>query len=176
VLTPLDGDESTVLTESAELEAETELTSTGQSLPFIQRFNVRMIIGSIAAVVALISGVALMIERREAAAPVAVKPRPAISQAAVIAQPTGRVAIHAFPWANVTNIRDLNSGKDMAVELVTPAPVDLAPGRYEVTFSNPNFRKPITRTVDVAAGRDEMLSVQFTNPESASLPQFGGAR
>ena len=175
-VTPLDGDDSTVLTESADLEADTVLTTTGQSVPFIQRFNVRMVIGSIAAAVALVAGVALMFERRDAASPVTPKPRPVISQASVIAQPTGRVAIHAFPWANVTNIRDLNSGKDMAVELVTPAPIDLAPGRYEVTLSNPNFRKPITRTVDVAAGRDEMLSVQFTNAESASLPRFGAAR
>ncbi|HVS30781.1 MAG TPA: protein kinase [Thermoanaerobaculia bacterium] len=174
-VTPLDGDESTVLTESAELEAETVLTAAGP-VPVIQRFKVRMTIGAIAATVALVAGTALMLQRDEVPAPVVKKDRPAISQASIIAQPTGRLAIHAFPWANVTSIRDLNSGKSMEIELVTPAPVDLAPGRYEVTLSNPNFRKPITRTVDVAAGRDAMLNVQFTSAESAPLPVFGGQR
>ena len=87
------------------------------------------------------------------------------------------LGINAFPWANVTSIRNVDNGQQIELNapLVTPAPIDLAPGRYEVTFSNPNFEKPITRTVAVELGRDETLNVHFTDPERAKLPDFGGA-
>jgi hypothetical protein len=45
-----------------------------------------------------------------------------------------------------------------------------------VTLSNPSFKEPITRTVAVEVGRDETLNVQFSDPQRASLPDFGGAR
>jgi hypothetical protein len=61
-------------------------------------------------------------------------------------------------------------------DLVTPAPVDLAPGRYEVTLTNPKFAKPITREVIIASGGDATLTVHFTDPYSVSLPDFGGSR
>jgi hypothetical protein len=59
---------------------------------------------------------------------------------------------------------------------VTPAPIELAPGRYEVTVSHPDYPRSITRTVDVASGRDETLNVQFADPATASLPPFEGGR
>src|SRR5688572_4825199 len=38
----------------------------------------------------------------------------------------GRLGINAFPWANVTSIRNLDSGQNVAIaSLVTPTPVDL---------------------------------------------------
>jgi hypothetical protein len=59
---------------------------------------------------------------------------------------------------------------------MTPTPVDLPPGRYQVTLSNPQFSKPITRTVAIAAGQDETLNVTFRDPASATLPNFGVTR
>jgi hypothetical protein len=108
-----------------------------------------------------------------------------VAQASTVSVPTqeaasaqqGRLGINAFPWANVTSIRNLDSGQNVAIStLVTPAPVDLAPGRYEVTLSNPQFRQPITRTVAIAAGEDETLNVTFRDPASATLPDFGVTR
>ncbi|MBV8515873.1 MAG: protein kinase [Acidobacteria bacterium] len=100
----------------------------------------------------------------------------AVPSPAIAAAP-GHLGINAFPWANVTSIRNLDRNENVEVgALVTPAPVDLPPGRYEVTLSNPNFPAPITRTVNVAAGRDATLSVQFADPASAALPDFGAAR
>jgi hypothetical protein len=89
-----------------------------------------------------------------------------------------RLGINAFPWAEVTSIRNLDNGQsiDMPSKLLTPAPVDLAPGRYEVTLSNPNFPEPIKRTISVPAGGDELLNVHFSDPKRATLPDFGGAR
>jgi serine/threonine-protein kinase len=91
----------------------------------------------------------------------------------------GYLAINAFPWANVTRIRNLDLAQDIDIGpgLVTPAPpIDLAPGRYEVTLSNPNFERPITRNVTIVPGRDDTLNVQFADPAGASLPDFGGKR
>jgi serine/threonine protein kinase len=100
------------------------------------------------------------------------------SQEPVSSQP-GYLGINAFPWANVTSIRNLDNGQDVAIEssLVTPTPpVDLAPGRYEVTLMNPQFTKPITRTVAIAPGAEETLNVTFRDPASATVPDFGVTR
>ena len=81
-----------------------------------------------------------------------------VAQASTVSVPTpqatvptqqGRLGINAFPWANVTSIRNLDSGQnvDDRTEPRHAGAVDLAPGRYEVTLSNPQFRQPITRTV-----------------------------
>lgn len=84
------------------------------------------------------------------------------------------LAINAWPWANVTSIRNADNGQTIELQgpLVTPAPVDLAPGRYEVTLSNPAFPNAITRTVEVASGQDNALHVQFSDPK---MPDLGGA-
>ena len=58
--------------------------------------------------------------------------------------------------------------------LRTHARLDLAPGRYQVTLANPNFASPITRTVAVDAGAEQTITVHFSDPASAMLPDFGG--
>jgi serine/threonine-protein kinase len=109
----------------------------------------------------------------------------AVQQPSVAATPQpaapdtpGRLGINAFPWANVTSIRNLENGQnvDIGSTLVTPAPVDLAPGRYEITLANAQFNRSITRTVTIAAGADETLTVHFRDPASAVVPDFGGNR
>ncbi|HEX2120990.1 MAG TPA: hypothetical protein VHL59_05040, partial [Thermoanaerobaculia bacterium] len=114
---------------------------------------------------------AWMLTRDRAVAPPQTKPGSVPVAAA-------RLGINAFPWAEVTSIRNLDNGQsiDMPSKLLTPAPVDLPPGRYEVTFTNPNFAEPITRTISVPAGGEELLNVHFSDPERAKLPDFGGAR
>jgi serine/threonine-protein kinase len=174
---------STQLTDAGFSDALTVVTAIEAQLPRAQnrRRSALLAIGGIAATVALLSGGALFMQRKQnAALPPAAASRPVATTASMIvpAASTGRLAIHAFPWANVTEVRNIANGQTLAVDsaLQTPAPLDLAPGRYEVTLSNPNFRKPITRTVEVAAGREEMLTVQFANAETASLPPFGVSR
>jgi hypothetical protein len=62
---------------------------------------------------------------------------------------------------------------DIGANVVTPAPLDLAPGRYEVTLAHPDFPRPITRTVDVPSGGNVDLYVTFRDPANASVPNFG---
>jgi serine/threonine protein kinase len=104
------------------------------------------------------------------------KPAPAVATVPIVKP--GRLGINAFPWANVTSIKNLDSGQNVALAgaLITPTPVDLPPGRYEVTLANPQFETPITRTVALDAGEDETLNVTFRDPASADVPDFGVTR
>jgi hypothetical protein len=82
------------------------------------------------------------------------------------------VAINAFPWGEVTAIKNVASGKVESIQpTITPAPpIDLPPGTYEITLSNPAFRAPVTKVVDVRAGEDQVLNFQFVDPATVKLP------
>ena len=85
----------------------------------------------------------------------------------------GHIAINAFPWGEITSVRNVASGKLESIEkTVTPAPFELAPGKYEITLSNPAFGAPIVQVVDVRAGEEQLVNVQFADPQSAKLPVF----
>jgi serine/threonine-protein kinase len=85
----------------------------------------------------------------------------------------GHLAIDAFPWGEIASVKNVASGKMESIDkTVTPAPLDLAPGKYEITLTNPSFAAPIVRVVDVRAGEDQLVHVQFADPESAKLPAF----
>ncbi|MGZ5441700.1 MAG: serine/threonine protein kinase [Thermoanaerobaculia bacterium] len=118
-----------------------------------------------------------MLTRERPPAPGA-RPAPIpLTASVVLPVAQGRIAVNAFPWANVTSVRDADSGAtiDIGANVVTPAPLDLAPGRYEVTLANPNYPQPITRTVVVASGGNIDLHVTFSDPAAASVPDFGVA-
>jgi hypothetical protein len=129
---------------------------------------------ALALVVAItIAGATMLRNRAESvAAPVA--PRPV--QASVIAVAPGHLGINAYPWATVTSIRNLENGRSVMLKgpLITPAPIDLAPGRYEVTLSNPDFPQPIVKTIEVKAGQEQMLHVPFADASSITLPKLAG--
>jgi hypothetical protein len=97
--------------------------------------------------------------------------------ASVIPRAPGHLGINAFPWAEVRSVRAVDDGQDvdLANTLVTPAQLDLTPGRYEITLSNPSFAKPITRTITVGSGEEARLDVQFSNADTAALPDFGAS-
>jgi len=101
-----------------------------------------------------------------------------MSSAPPIPVAQGHLGINAFPWARVTSVRNLDNGQsvDIGTDLVTPAGLDLAPGRYEITLSNPDYPKAITRTVSLEAGAEAPLWVNFSDGASASVPDFGGGQ
>jgi hypothetical protein len=101
------------------------------------------------------------------------KPRTESQLPVPVAQ--GHLGINAYPWANVTSIRNLdnNSNVELSAPLVTPAPIDLAPGRYEITLTNPAFRHTVRQTVDVRANEDSVVTARFPEAQT-TLPRFEG--
>ena len=95
-------------------------------------------------------------------------PAPAPKPAAVA---RARLGINAFPWGEAT-IR--NTANNELVSIVTPAPVDLAPGTYEITLKNPKFPQPLRKTVSLRPGEEQAVNVSFVDPASVSLPRFDG--
>ncbi len=133
-------------------------------------------LGALVAVIAAITA-GVMVTRKPAPPPtnstVTVE-KPRVDTAATVPLAQGHLGINAFPWANVTSIRNLDNGStvDLQTPLVTPVPVDLAPGRYEVTLSNPAFRRALTQTVEVRANREASLTARFEDPGQAAVPRF----
>jgi serine/threonine-protein kinase len=132
--------------------------------------RMRWTAGALTAVVAAI--VAAMMTREPS--PVASVPQ--VDKASLIATTRGHVGINAYPWGEVTKIRNVDSGAMVKFDapLVTPAPLDLAPGKYEITLANPAFRDPITQTIDVRANEEANVIAQFSDPRRAKLPKLEG--
>lgn len=168
------GDAPTVATEAPVIERQLERVEVVEERR--KRSRVPLIA---AAMLVVIIGAAVTLMSRKEPAPVPA-PQPAVTksepQTDQVPIAAAHLGINAFPWAKVTSIRNLDNGQNIELRapMVTPAPIELAPGRYEVTLSNPNYASEITRTVAVEAGRDETLNVQFTDPRRAKLPDFGG--
>ena len=106
-------------------------------------------------------------------------PPPATAMAAApvpIPAASGHLGINAFPWGEVTRIRNLTTGKIIALRspLVTPVPLDLPAGRYEITLENPAFDAPIIKNVLVKPGEEQTITAEFTDANSAPLPRFEG--
>ena len=150
-------------------EKRLDRVTIGAAQPTVDRPKSRAPLLAIAAGLVLVLAIAAWLlwpkprpERREPEVPVA----------------AAHLSINAFPWAEVKGIRNVDNGQDvqLAAPLVTPVPIDLAPGRYEVTLSNPNFSAPITKVVSVTAGAEQTLNVQFTDPANVALPDFGGGK
>jgi serine/threonine protein kinase len=124
--------------------------------------------------VAMTSGAAMWMRHQSDATPAGL---PAVaSQSIVAAAAQGHVGINAYPWGEVTSIKNLETGEpvELKTTLVTPAPIDLPPGRYEITLSNPQFRRPQVGQVEVKAGVDEQIDIHFSDPSRAELPRFEG--
>ncbi len=135
------------------------------------RSRMRMAAVASGVVVALIVASAL-ISRSEPESsgpgPVAAKPVAAVK---------GSVGVNAFPWAEV-EIVDLGNGTKVETggRLITPAWIDLPPGRYELTLRNPRVAKAETREVQIKPSSREMVMVQLMSPARAAYPDFGGGK
>jgi serine/threonine-protein kinase len=99
--------------------------------------------------------------------------KPVVPVTASMVTSPGRVAINAFPWGEVTAIKNVTNGNlEKIPATVTPAPIDLPPGKYEITLSNPDFRAPVTKVIDIRAGEDQLINVHFADPATAKLPSL----
>ena len=137
-----------------------------------RRKSVVPIAATFATVLAIAIGAATMLRNHAQPAPQTVPSRQLASSVVAIAP--GHLGINAYPWATVTSIRDMRTGRNVIRDapLVTPAPVDLAPGRYEITLANPEFPQPIVKTVEIKSGEDQVLHVPFADAASLTLPHL----
>jgi hypothetical protein len=88
----------------------------------------------------------------------------------------GRIGLQAFPWGEVTAVKNIATGVDVQVaeKLVTPGSIELPAGRYEITVSNPSYPKPQTQSVEIASGETKVVSFLFRKATEADYPDFGG--
>jgi serine/threonine protein kinase len=132
-----------------------------------------VIIAAIAALLIVIAGAAVMMSRRGTATTPVVQATAIPVAPQVAAQAPSRLGLNAYPWGEVRVIRNAKTGQllDLKAPLLTPAPIELAPGAWEVEFTNPQFKEPIKRLVQLGAGEEQTLSVKFSEP--TKLPRFG---
>lgn len=166
---------ATVRTEAAspgarELAPTLADTVARQELVASSRSKAPLWIAAVAALVVIAGGVTMWRNRSATSDATA----PPVKATAVALSPA-RIGINAFPWANVTAIRNVDTGSEVEIKepLVTPAPIDLPPGRYELTLSNPAYPKPISKTIEIRSGDDQVINVQFADPTAAAVPRFG---
>ncbi|HEX7192585.1 MAG TPA: serine/threonine-protein kinase [Thermoanaerobaculia bacterium] len=169
-------DEATRVATSPEVETvlrKPMVTVLEPAPPEPKRFPIFAMVVVLAVLVA--GAVALFSRHRTE--PVVSKPQP-VAATAIVPITRGRIAVNAFPWGEITAVKNAETGQsvDIGPNLVTPAPLDLAPGRYEITLRNPQFPTAITKTVDVASDRDATLDIQFSDPASTPVPDFGALR
>jgi eukaryotic-like serine/threonine-protein kinase len=165
---------ATVRTNSASAPASRELVGTlVENTPVAPKSKMPVWAVAVAAVLLVLVGTVMVWKNRSDAT--RSSPPAPVNSAAVPGTPA-LLAINAFPWANVTAIRNVETGSQIELKqpLVTPsAPIDLPPGRYEVTLANPAFSRPISKTVELRAGDEQIVNVQFSDPAAAPLPRFG---
>ena len=161
-----------------DLDAPTVQTEAGGEVSVLEMpepprsKSVAPVAATFAIVLAIAIGAASMLRNHAQPAP---QPPPARKlESSVVALAPGHLGINAYPWATVTSIRDLRTGRNVIRDapLVTPAPVDLAPGRYEITLSNPEFSQTIVKTVEIKSGEDQVLHVPFADAASLTVPHL----
>jgi serine/threonine protein kinase len=170
----------TVLTDHGRPVGNRELrkvsTTNVVPLPPQPRSRSRLVWIVVVAVLAALIVAAIIIRSRSSSEQRAATETTAVATATETPPVQGRVALNAFPWGEVVSIRNVATGSavELRESLMTPASVDLAPGRYEITLSNPSFRSPVTRTIEVKAGEEQLVNLQFADPATATLPRFEG--
>jgi serine/threonine-protein kinase len=172
---PIDSRAPTELTDHGKPIAHRELrkVSTTNVVPLPPRPRSRIAwFAAVALLVALVI-VAIVVRMKPLPEPAPAKETAAVTASNPVPPPPGRVALNAFPWGEVTSIRNVATGSAVALkEPVTPVSIDLAPGTYEITMSNPSFSSPITRKIEVKAGAEQPVNIQFADPATATLPRF----
>jgi serine/threonine-protein kinase len=151
-------------------------TVMASSLPTPEPKN-RSRVAAVAVVMIIVigGGVTAMLRNRHAPQGQVTVTASVSSAGTIVPKSPAHVVVNAFPWAEVQHVRDLSDGQEVALQanLQTPTQFDLSPGKYEITLSNPSFKKPITQTIEVGSGDERRINVQFIDAASASLPDFG---
>ena len=95
----------------------------------------------------------------------------------VVVVAPARLGLHAYPWGELAAVKNLASGEAVALSetLVTPASLELPPGRYEITMNGPDG-KPLIKPVELVAGAPALITFRFRTVAADEYPDFGGGR
>lgn len=153
-------------------EAATPATVIEEISPPQRRSPLVWGLGAAAALLIVIVAVTMMSRKDEAGSVTT----GTLEAAAIPSLQPGYVGINAYPWGEVINIRELGSGRAVPLNerIVTPAMINLQPGRYEITISNPAYPEPIAQVVEVKAGAESGVMAQFATATESSFPDFEG--
>ncbi len=98
-------------------------------------------------------------------APIDEPPPPPIAQPEPPPPPIGGVAVHATPWAQLTEITDAQGYVvDLPENPQTPLYLELAPGRYLIQLQDPQATEVQTCEVEVAADTVASCAPAFGEP------------
>jgi serine/threonine protein kinase len=95
--------------------------------------------------------------------------------------PHGYLMLHASEAPRKDRSKQFATARDFAqaLEATLPAlsdapgaPAPARPAAGPTELSNPQYKQPITQIVDVAAGEDALVNVQFSDAANAPLPGF----
>ena len=109
--------------------------------------------------------------------PVETGPQPAQSDVSKPSAPpasavvvTGRVRVDVLPWAELTEITDVDGFvQDLPPERTTPLVLDLPPGRYELHFRRPDQAEIRTCEVVVGAANPAECRFSFWSPADGGM-------
>ncbi|MFZ2491429.1 MAG: serine/threonine-protein kinase [Thermoanaerobaculia bacterium] len=129
-----------------------------------------------AALLVVVIAASAILWRRGSKSEVTAAPVQASAVVTAAAEPA-RLSINAFPWAEVAEVKDRTTGKVVHVtenDKITPTMLALPAGSYEVTLRNPLSSKREKFEIDLVAGKRELLSVEFVQPDALPTFERGG--
>ncbi|MBI2214303.1 MAG: serine/threonine protein kinase [Acidobacteria bacterium] len=134
-----------------------------------------------AAIVIVLVVVGVLVSRRDTTVPTPATETTATAEATPGGELTvvapARIGLHAYPWGELSGVKNLSSGEnvELAEKLVTPASLELPPGKYELTMKGPDG-KPLVQSLELTAGEVELVTFQFRKAAVDEYPDFGGKR
>ncbi|MGK2858505.1 MAG: hypothetical protein ACSLFQ_14995, partial [Thermoanaerobaculia bacterium] len=136
-------------------------------------------IGAAALAIVLVV-VGVLVSNRSERGPVPTETTASVQQPAggdVTVVAPARLGLHAYPWGELSSVKNLDSGQavGLAESMVTPASLELPPGRYELTMNGPDGT-PLVMPVELTAGEVELVTFQFRKAVANEYPDFGGGR
>ncbi len=147
----------------------------------IQRFNFSLSqrrifarVGGVFAIGCVMVAVVSLMMRKEGDVPTVASPVMASMTGQSIVG--GELALNAFPWGEVTEIREIHSGKTVpATGTVTPVTLQLSPGTYRIVVRHPTFGEKV-ETVSIRAGGTQTMNLQLMSGDRSIVPSFVDVR
>jgi serine/threonine protein kinase len=86
------------------------------------------------------------------------------------AAPVGAIALNVLPWAEVTRVESDSTGiVQLNRSYITPCRIVLPAGKYRVTCTHPDYKRPLTLTVVIQKDSVLQLTQQWPGYDAAKI-------